>query len=193
MFEGSIDMAKVFSEYGVLGLALFTSIIMVFLSLKKAQKETMLRYESEKIRQDNEYNQMNKLIETVSTKQEKSIEKLCDKLDKLIDSNFDTQALNKQLAVRLEIGDSQVYKAIIGFSEKIDANITELKNKFERHSTRIDDRITKQDVKIDEMHNFINKVYGNKIPLGVILVNKGIITQKQLDEALLEQKSWREK
>jgi hypothetical protein len=193
MFDGGIEMAKLFSEYGLLGLALFTSILVINWTIKKNQKEMSMRYEQEKEKQSREYEQMNKLIETIAGKQEQSIVKLCDKLDKLIDSNFDTQVLNKQLAVRLELGDSQVYKAIIGFSESIEKGIIGIRNKIESQTCRIDERMTQQDKKIDEVHGFIERVYGNKIPIGMILVNKGYITKEQLDEVLLEQKNWRDK
>jgi hypothetical protein len=186
-------LAKLFSEYGLLGLALFTSILVINWTIKKNQKEMSMRYEQEKDKQAREYEQMNKLIETISGKQEQSIVKLCEKLDKLIDSNFDAQVLNKQLAVRLELGDTQLYKSVIAFSESIDKGIAAIRLKIDNQTCRIDDRLTQQDKKIDEMHSFVERVYGNKIPLGMILVNKGYITKEILEEALLEQKSWREK
>ncbi len=193
MFEGGIEFAKLFSEYGLLGLSLFSAIILFNWTIKKNQKEMMMRYEQEKEKQKNEYEQTNKLIEAIAGKQEKGILKLCDKIDKLIDSNFETQVLNKQLAVRLELGDSQVYKAIIGFSESIKAEICEVKVKVDRHTARTFERMTEQDKKIDEAHGLIQRVYGNKLPIGQVLLNKGIITEEQLKEALETQKKWREK
>lgn len=193
MFEGGVEIAKLFSEYGLLGLSLFSAIILFNWTIRKNQKEMAMRYEQEKEKQKQEYEQMNKLIETIAGNQEQGILKLCDKIDKLIDSNFETQVLNKQLAVRLELGDSQVFKAIIGFSESIKAEISEVKAKIDRHTARNIAGIQEQDKKIDEMHGFIQRVYGNKLPLGQVLVNKGFITEDQLEEALKLQKKWREK
>ena len=167
----NIDVLKIFAEYGPLGLMLFIFMVGMYLLFKHFKTDGERRDSSQK-----------ELIQIIAGKKDSEIDKLCIKIEKMIELIHGTQAQTTQLIVKLENDRSSTKDLISNLIEKMD-----------RHDSRVCTNLQQQDKLISDMHGFVDRVYGTKIPIGQILINMGFVTQEQLDEALSMQKGWREK
>jgi len=98
--------------------------------------------------------------------QEVSIEKLCEKIDRLIE---EMHKANLHEVSELEKSEQQ--KELV--------NVSYLK---------IRAVIEAQNEKIDKILSLSEKIYGQKLAIGMIAVNKGYMTREQLEECLKDQK-----
>jgi len=98
--------------------------------------------------------------------QEVSIEKLCCKIDRLIEEIHASNLKDIEKVEQSERYLSEVTTSYIKISNKIDA----------------------QNIKIDSILSLTEKINGQKIALGMVAINKGYITREQLQDCLMEQK-----
>lgn len=109
------------------------------------------------------------IIVLMFRQQSKSIDKLCDKLDRLVDSFVLIQT------------------SMTGQQELDRALVSDIKESYIKISSKISD----QNIKIDEIQGLCKELVTKErtIPIEVIAVNKGYITKEQLQECLTEQET----
>lgn len=109
------------------------------------------------------------IIVLMFRQQSKSIDKLCDKLDRLVDSFVLIQT------------------SMTGQQELDRVLISDIKESYIKISNKISD----QTIKIDEIQDLCKELVTKErtIPIGAIAINKGYITKEQLQDCLAEQDS----